>query len=112
MIFQNPTRLCDWCEYQKLCEKGEDYMILPSNEREQVEGIVKKKIWAYGKPFSGKTYLANQFPDILLLSTDGNYTQLPGGIPPHVDIKDIITVEGRITKNNSHGKSLRKLLMN
>lgn len=35
---------------------------------------------------------------MLLLSTDGNYTQLPDGIPPHIDIKDVVTVEGRITK--------------
>lgn len=72
--------------------------LLPKNERIVVNATNKKKIWIYGAPFSGKTYLANQFPDMLLLSTDGNYTQLPGGIPPHIDIKDVITVEGRITK--------------
>lgn len=95
---KNPTRLCDWCEYQAFCEKGDTTMILPKNERSDREVITKKKIWIYGMPFSGKTYLANEFPDILLLSTDGNYTQLPGGIPPHIDIKNIVTVEGRMTK--------------
>lgn len=73
-------------------------MELPKNERIATNAKTKRKIWIYGAPFSGKTYLANQFPGILLLSTDGNYTQLPGGIPPHIDIKDIVTVEGRITK--------------
>lgn len=72
--------------------------LLPKNERVATNATNKKKIWIYGSPFSGKTYLANQFPDMLLLSTDGNYNQLPGGIPPHIDIKDIITVDGRITK--------------
>lgn len=72
--------------------------LLPKNERIVVNTTNKKKIWIYGAPFSGKTYLANQFPDMLLLSTDGNYTQLPGGMPPHIDIKDIIRVDGRITK--------------
>ena len=73
-------------------------MNLPKNERVATNAKTKRKIWIYGAPFSGKTYLANQFPDILLLSTDGNYTQLPGGTPPHIDIKDIVTTEGRITK--------------
>ncbi len=73
-------------------------MVLPKNERVSNDTQTKRKIWIYGSPFSGKTYLANQFPDILLLSTDGNYTQLPNGIPPHIDIKDEITVEGRMTK--------------
>ena len=95
---KKPSRLCDWCEYQKYCEEGLDYMLLPKNERVQVEEFVKKKIWLYGLPFSGKTYLANSFPDMLILSTDGNYTQLPGGIPPHIDLKDEVKVEGRLTK--------------
>ena len=25
---KNPTRLCNWCEYQAYCERGEDWMIL------------------------------------------------------------------------------------
>ena len=73
-------------------------MELPKNERVVTNVKNRKKIWIYGSPFSGKTYLANSFPSVLLLSTDGNYTQLPGGIPPHIDIKDVVTVEGRITK--------------
>ena len=115
---KNVSRLCDWCDYQKYCESdgsdtsdidpiqtalnkeeiGVDNMQLPKNERTPATGATKKKIWIYGAPFSGKTYLANEFPDVLFLSTDGNYTQLPNGIPPHIDIKDEVTVEGRITK--------------
>ncbi|MCQ2978251.1 MAG: AAA family ATPase [Clostridia bacterium] len=98
---KKPSRLCDWCEYQRYCEsEGKDDldMVLPKNERTSNSSVTRRKIWIYGSPFSGKTYLANQFPDMLLLSTDGNYTQLPDGIPPHIDIKDVVTVEGRITK--------------
>ena len=35
---KNQTRLCDWCEYQKYCEEGDDTMILPKNERRSIEG--------------------------------------------------------------------------
>ena len=101
------SRLCDWCDFKDYCLNGNDYnvifkedktMILPKNERISNDSIIKRKMWFYGAPFSGKTYLANMFPDMLLLSTDGNYTQLPDGIPPHIDIKNEVTVEGRLTK--------------
>ena len=108
---KKPSRLCDWCEFQRYCEKGEDVdMQLPKNERISNSEVTKRKIWLYGAPFSGKTYLANSFPDILLLSTDGNYTQLPGGIPPHIDIKDIVTVEGRITKKQFAWEVLKDVI--
>lgn len=108
---KKPSRLCDWCEFQRYCEKGEDIdMQLPKNERISNGEVTKRKIWLYGAPFSGKTYLANSFPDILLLSTDGNYTQLPGGIPPHIDIKDIVTVEGRITKKQFAWEVLKDVI--
>lgn len=93
-----PNRLCDWCEYKEFCQKEEDYMILPKNERTQKSAVGKKKIYIYGAPFSGKSYLANQFPDVLFLSTDGNYTQLPGGIPPHIDIRNEVRMEGRLKR--------------
>ena len=85
-------------------------MELPKNERVATNAKTKRKIWIYGSPFSGKTYLANQFPEILLLSTDGNYTQLPGGMPPHIDIKDIVTVEGRITKRQFAWEVLKDVI--
>ncbi len=69
---KNPTRLCDWCEYQKYCFEGVDYMILPSTERREISEVSKKVMWWYGAPFSGKTTLANKFPNPLMLNTDGN----------------------------------------
>lgn len=92
---KNPTYLCDWCEYQEYCEKGWDYMLLPENKRRNIEKIEKKVIWLYGSPFSGKTYLANQFPEPLMLNTDGNIRFVDA---PYIAIKDIVKVEGRMTK--------------
>ena len=95
------SRLCDWCEYQRYCESNEkediDIMQLPKNERVASSATTKRKMWIYGAPFSGKTHLANEFPNLLLLSTDGNYRQLDGGVPPHIDIVDEVKVEGRRT---------------
>lgn len=93
---KNPTRLCDWCEFQKLCEKGDNIdMALPSIKRRTIEGNSFKKLWFYGAPFSGKTYLANQFDTPLMLNTDGNFKQVDA---PVLRIIDEVTTEGRITK--------------
>jgi phage nucleotide-binding protein len=70
-------------------------MILPKNERRNIEKINKKVVWLYGVPFSGKTFLANKFPDPLMLNTDGNIKFVDA---PYVPIKDDVRVEGRQTK--------------
>ena len=87
--------LCGWCEYQDYCQKGEDFMLLPKNERRDLTQIQKRVIWIYGKPFSGKTWFANRFPDPLMLNTDGNIKYVDA---PYIHIRDEVTVEGRITK--------------
>lgn len=92
---KNYTKLCDWCEYKQYCFEGVDYMILPKNERKQKETIKYMKVWLYGKPGHGKTYLADKFPNVLMLNTDGNadlYTA------PVVRIKDEVTMNGRLTE--------------
>lgn len=70
-------------------------MILPKNERKISESANYKKIWLYGLPFSGKTYLANQFPDVLMLNTDGNIKFIDA---PSIPIRDEVTVNGRLTE--------------
>ncbi|MGS5516885.1 AAA family ATPase [Clostridioides difficile] len=92
---KNQNKLCNWCDYQEYCEKGIDYMLLPKSERRSVEGINKKTLWIYGSPFSGKTTLANDFEKPLMLNTDGNIKFVDA---PYISIKDIVTVEGRMTK--------------
>ncbi|KIN81220.1 NTP-binding protein [Clostridium botulinum] len=92
---KNPTRLCDWCEYQKYCFEGVDYMILPKNERRDIKKAKKRKIWIYGPAFSGKTTMLDNAPNPLNLNTDGNIEFVT---MPYVPIKDEVTVEGRMTK--------------
>ncbi len=92
---QNPSWLCRYCEYAEYCQKGETHMLLPKNERRNIESVVKKVVWLYGQPFSGKTTFANNFPDPLMLNTDGNIKFVDA---PYIGIKDKIEVTGRMTK--------------
>ena len=86
--------LCNYCEYKDYCQKGIDYMLLPKNERRNIEKIEKKVVWIYGAPFSGKTTFANYFPDPLMLNTDGNIKFVDA---PYLPIKDVVTTSGRMT---------------
>lgn len=92
---KNPTNFCSWCEYKKYCIEGEDVdMQLPSNKRREMGKVNKRVIWVYGAPFSGKTSFANQFPDPLMLNTDGNIKFVDA---PFIPIKDEVIVTGRVT---------------
>lgn len=64
--------------------------MLPKNEKRVVNKSSRVKIWLFGAPFSGKTTLADQFPDVLMLNTDGNINSFTA---PVVEIKE--RVEGR-----------------
>lgn len=92
---KNPNHFCGWCEYEEYCQKGWNYMLLPKNERRDLNATKKKVVWLYGAPFSGKTFFANQFPDPLMLNTDGNIKFVDA---PFISIRDVVTVEGRLTK--------------
>lgn len=93
---KNQTKLCKWCDYQGYCEKGETYMFkLPENKRRSINGVEHKKIWVYGSPFSGKTTFADKFLDPIMVNTDGNINFVTS---PYMEIKDIVEVEGRLTK--------------
>lgn len=67
--------------------------MLPENKRRKIETIDKKKIWVFGAPFCGKTTLANQSPNPIMLNTDGNIQFVDA---PYLPIKD--TMEGRQKK--------------
>lgn len=95
-FLRNESYLCRYCEFQEFCEKGWDYMIrLPENKRRNIEKVEKRVLWIYGAPFSGKTYFANNFPDPLMINTDGNIRFVDA---PFIHIKDEVKVEGRMTK--------------
>lgn len=85
--------LCKYCEYENYCMKGNDFMNLPKNERRTLEAVTKRVMWIYGLPFSGKTFFANQFPDPLMLNTDGNIKFVDA---PYISIKDEIIAKGRM----------------
>ena len=87
---KNFSYLCDWCEYKDYCQKGIDYMTLPSAERRQVGQTTKRKLWIYGGAFSGKTTFMDSAPAPLNLNTDGNIQFVT---MQYVPIKD--TMEGR-----------------
>lgn len=86
--------LWKFSEYYDYITKGEDYMILPKNERRNISKVEKKTVWLYGKPFSGKTTFSNAFPDPLMLNTDGNVQFVDA---PYLSMKDTVVTEGRRT---------------
>lgn len=93
---KNCTKLCDWCEYQKYCQKGQTHMITPKIEKPVTKATMKKILWFYGKPCSGKTTLADQFPNPIMLNTDGN--RIVDGKGDVIAIKDEINRTGNATK--------------
>lgn len=56
---------------------------------------MRKKIWIYGQPFSGKTTLAAGSPNHYILTTDGNAEYVTDSWKM---IADAVKVEGRMTK--------------
>ena len=99
--------LCRYCEYQAFCEKGEDFMLLPENKRRNLEATSKKVVWIYGSPFSGKTTFANQFPDPLMLNTDGNFKFVDA---PVIHIKDEVKKNGRMTERKSAWGTFKEII--
>ncbi|MBV4417141.1 AAA family ATPase [Clostridium tyrobutyricum] len=92
---KNPTRLCDWCEYKNLCLKGEDYMLLPKNERREKKIDTNPDMWIYAESYVGKSTFVDKFNDLLFLNTDGNTDNTTS---PVIRIADEVKVEGRLTK--------------
>jgi hypothetical protein len=92
---KNVTRLCDWCDYKNYCIKGEDYMILPNNERRERKIDTNPDLWIYADSYVGKSTFIDQFDDLLFLNTDGNTDNTTS---PVLRIADEVKVEGRITK--------------
>lgn len=91
------TSLCYFCEYRDFCLYGENKMPLPVNKKRVVNKSDKMKIWIYGMPMCGKTYLANTFPAPLFLNTDGNLNSFDS------PVVSIATSKNEISGRNIHG---------
>lgn len=91
---KNPSYLCRFCEYEGYCQKGNDYMLLPTSERRTISTVKRKKIWIYGAAFSGKTTMLDKAPNPLNINTDGNIEFV---LMPYIAIKDEVKVDGRRT---------------
>lgn len=70
--------------------------MLPKNERIPVaDNREHWRIWLYGQSCSGKTYLADKFPNVLMLNTDGNTTEVTA---PRIRIADEVRTDGHIER--------------
>lgn len=92
---KNPSYLCNWCEYQKYCEKGYDYMILPKNERREVKIDDKPDFWIYADSYVGKSTFVDKLDNLLFINTDGNTDNTTS---PVISISDEVIQNGRMTK--------------
>lgn len=61
--------------------------LLPKNEPME-KNITPKVFFLWGQSMHGKTYLARQFPDPIIINTDGNGKKID---TPHVDVYDFET---------------------
>lgn len=100
-------KLCDWCEYESLCKKGIDYMILPKNERKEASINTTPDMWLYGDSYSGKTVFMDSFDDNLMINTDGNVDHITS---PVIRIKDEVTVNGRLTRKKYAWESFKEVI--
>lgn len=89
------TGYCDWCEYKNLCLKGEDYMILPSNQRREKKIDKNPDLWIYAQSYVGKSTFIDQYDDLLFLNTDGNTDNTTS---PVIPIVNKVWYEGRLQK--------------
>lgn len=92
---KNQTKLCNWCDFQNYCERGETYMILPENKRRERNINDKPDIWIYGDSYIGKSVFIDKIDNLLFLNTDANEANTTSALQP---IAREVTVEGRITK--------------
>lgn len=88
---QNKSPLCRWCEYEKYCSSDgtnlEDIMMLPENTRINNNKDEHIRFWWYGLPYTGKTYLANKFPNVLMINSDGNTREVDA---PRIHVTDVV----------------------
>lgn len=80
--------------------------MLPENKKVTRDVTNNIKIWVYGQPNIGKTTLANQFPDALMLNTDGNYKGIDSPVVPITDWEQFVNVCDEILEGKHTYKSI------
>jgi hypothetical protein len=81
--------------------------MLPINEPKLVN-ITPKNYLIWGESMSGKTYLATQFPNPILLNTDGNAVKVA---TPSVDIRDFETFSKIIGELEKGGHTYESIII-
>lgn len=79
--------------------------MLPANEMKMVD-VTPKNYFVWGESMSGKTHLATQFPNPILLNTDGNAVKVA---TPSVDIRDFdqfVQIIGELEKGEHTYESI------
>ena len=66
---------------------------IPKNERVKIDPQSHWRLWLYGESYTGKTFLANKFPNVLMLNTDGNTSEVDA---PRLRIANQYEQNGRI----------------
>lgn len=69
--------------------------ILPKNEQKQPDHT-PKKFFVWGYTMHGKSFFANEFPNPLFLSTDGNGDKIAA---PSINLRNIRGKDGRLVQN-------------
>lgn len=105
---KNPTGYCSWCEYENLCIKGEDYMILPSNQRREKKIDKNPDLWIYAQSYVGKSTFVDQYDDLLFLNTDGNTDNTTA---PVIPIANRVWFEGRIKKEQKAWEIFKEVIL-
>lgn len=67
--------------------------LIPKNERVSIDPNAHWRIWLYGESYTGKTYLANKFPNVLMLNSDGNTDEVDA---PRIRIANQYEQNGRV----------------
>lgn len=82
-------------------------MILPENKLKTYTKTPQMFL-VWGQSMSGKTYLARQFPDVLILNTDGNGAKIP---EPTIDVKNFETFVEAIQAIEAGGHTYKTIVI-
>lgn len=122
---KNPTRLCNWCQYQGYCEsngkvnwtiidektKKEDELVnLPENKKREVtkkEYVDLPDMFIYGDSYVGKSTFYDSLNDVLFVNTDGNVDMYAN---PSVYIGKTVKMNGRMKIETSAWENFLELI--